>query len=111
MPIGSFTDENGRNIALDGSYDGPGAYTPDITWIVNAAMAVDSDLKVLGFIDPYGNTTLNRHMAECVSDDIDTILAAFPDIPDDGRNALERFRVVADACVDQTHTYIHFIGD
>lgn len=108
---GHFVDEHGQGIDLDGKSGGEVAWIPDLTSTLAAAAAVNCELRVLGFIDPHGNTVINRLQAECVSGDIDRILAALPTLSDAERRDLERLRQVARACSEQVHTYIEFIGD
>lgn len=67
-----------------------------------------SKLRILGFLDPYGNTILNFMEAAAALEDLDLL----PRPLQSSEGAV--FEGVADLlrkCRDGMHLYVHFIGD
>ncbi len=69
----------------------------------------DSTYQLLRFIDPYGDTVFNRLQ-------IDTFIAEWRQLyryakTDDEHQVIKQVEELAEACREQPHRYLKFIGD
>jgi hypothetical protein len=68
-----------------------------------------ADTKCLQFIDPYGDTTFNRHQASVLAGVLEEAAAKLADRPARDRAAV-LVAFVRDVAA-QIHTYVKFVGD
>lgn len=69
----------------------------------------DRSSDLLRFVDPYGDTVLNRQQAGVFAAELRSCLSSLTDIAE--RQAIESVIELAERCADEVHMYLWFIGD
>jgi hypothetical protein len=86
-----------------GTFDRAGGFDRLISEAKNKADGM------LRYVDPYGDLALNQRQIPELLRELDTILGQ--DLSPPERRGIDRLRILAQACRDQVHTYLWFVGD
>jgi hypothetical protein len=77
--------------------------------LVMRARDADKSLRVLGYIDAYGDTTLNELQQHAALDDLADLKTLATSAQDN--DIIDRFRTIIKQSLDQPHRYVKLIGD
>jgi len=69
----------------------------------------DSDLVLLKYVDPYGDTVFNKLQMLDLLADIDVLRG--DDLQPAEERGLARLQGIAERCRDEVHLYVWFLGD